>query len=80
MYREDNTAIHNPSDKESPDRTPFVIKSMPGTKHRNKHTMSAGRLTSADIAAKKTKNIGIALKIKIYVMAELIVAKNNVKK
>ena len=42
--------------------------------------MSAGRLTFVDSAAKKIKNIGIALKLKIYVADELTAAKNSVKK
>jgi hypothetical protein len=57
----------------------LVIKSIPGTKEINKHIMSVGRLTFVDSAAKKTKNIGIALKLKIYVTEELTVAKNSVK-
>jgi hypothetical protein len=58
----------------------LVIKSIPGTKEINKHSMSAGRLTFVDSAAKKIKNIGIALKLKIYVTEELTAAKNSVKK
>jgi hypothetical protein len=57
----------------------LVIKSIPGTKQRNKHTISAGRVIFIDIAAKKIKNIGIALKLKMYVVAELTFAKKSVK-
>jgi hypothetical protein len=57
----------------------LVIKSIPGTKQRNKHTISTGRVIFIDIAAKKIKNIGIALKLKMYVVAELAFAKKSVK-
>jgi hypothetical protein len=57
---------------------PFVIKSIPGTKDRNRHITNTGRSTLRSLHEECMKNKGKMLRLKIYAVSEPIKLKKSV--